>query len=121
MASPALTPCHPVRLAGRTRHHRDVSDTPRGQVEAPSDPVLAEAWRCSRRGEGCALPSLEELGALGFRYVVLDLPDGAERQQLAARMERRWGPPAGEAEGLAWWQPPSAPPGKASVVPSTRP
>lgn len=103
MTSPALTPNHPVRLAGRAVHGRDLSDTPRGQIEPPDHLVVARAWSCGRRGSGCPLPSLAELEDAGFRYVVLDLPDVSERHILYGRLEASFGPPAGEAAGLTWW------------------
>lgn len=103
MASPHIEPCHPIRLAGRSEHHRALSDTPRGQVEPPGEPTMATAFACTTRGQGCALPELEDFGTLGFRYVVLDLPDVPERKSLRKRMVRAWGNPVGAADGLEWW------------------
>ena len=103
MKSPGLVPNQPVRLAGHAVHHRPVSDTPRGQVEAPGDPLVAQAWSCLNRGAGCAPPGLAELGGAGFRYAVVDLPEGPERMNLMSRLRRAWGQEEGEVEGLSWW------------------
>lgn len=108
--SPALTPNRPVRLAGGAVHGRPLSDMPRAEFVLSDHPALQTLDHCTRRGQGCPPPSLQTLGAAGFRYVVLDLPTGAERTRLAPRLERAWGTPAGSGAGLDWWIcPPPAP------------
>jgi hypothetical protein len=108
--SPALTPNRPVRLAGGATHGRPVSDMPRAEFVLSDSPSLQTLDRCTRRGQGCAPPSLATLGAEGFRFAVLDLPAGAERTRLRPRLEQAWGAPAGTADGLTWWACP--PPGQ---------
>ena len=101
--SPALTPNRPVRLAGSAVHGRPVSDMPRAEFVLSDHADVQALDRCTRRGEGCAPPSLSRLGAAGFRFAVLDLAEGAERTKLAPRLDAAWGPPAGEANALVWW------------------
>ena len=50
----------------------------------------------------CA-PALAQLGAAGFRQVVLDLEEGAEQMKLEPRLVAAWGAPSGSADGLVWW------------------
>ena len=101
--SPALTPNRPVRLAGGAVHGRPLTDMPRAEFVLSDDPSVQTLDRCTRRGQGCPPPSLAALGDAGFRYAVLDLPEGAERSRLAPRLEQTWGSPAGAADGLVWW------------------
>ncbi|MCK6504135.1 hypothetical protein L6R53_12165 [Myxococcota bacterium] len=103
MHSPQLRPNHPVRLAGRVLHRRAVSDLPRSWTEPPADPLLAQAWSASLATPRAALPSLDQLAAAGFRFVVVDLPAIPERQSLEARARQAWGPPTGRADGLSWY------------------
>lgn len=103
MHSTQLRPNHPVRLAGRVRHRRAVSDLPRAWTEPPADPLLAQAWSASLATPGAVLPGLDQLAAAGFRFVVIDLPAIPERQSLEARAKAAWGPPTGRADGLSWY------------------
>ena len=103
MFSPSIIPCHPVRLAGRTKHDRPVADMPRSWVSAPENPTLARLEACTRRGQGCTIPSLNDLEAIGFRYATLDIEDVPERVVLRRRLIQAWGPPDGEADDLVWW------------------
>ena len=101
--SPALVPNRPIRLAGGAVHGRPISDMPRAEFVLTDDPTLQTLDRCTRRGEGCAPPALAQLGAAGFRQVVLDLEEGAEQMKLEPRLVAAWGAPSGSADGLVWW------------------
>jgi hypothetical protein len=103
MFSQHLIPCHPIRLAGRTVHGRALADMPRSWVEPPEDPLVSQLARCTRRGNGCDLPPLDELGAAGFRYAVMDLPMVSERSTLERRLIETWGDPDGTDGFLVWW------------------
>lgn len=103
MESTRLRPNHPLRLAGMAIHHRPVSDMPRAFTEASADPLLGRVWRSTHVRPTEPVPARDALAAAGFRYLVVDLPAVPERRSLMARLERAWGPPQGEAEGLSWW------------------
>ncbi len=103
-----LQPNHPIRLAGHTVHGRALSDLPRASAQPPAHPLLQRLNLCTKKGEGCALPALSELDAVGFAFVVLDLAETPERASLALRLEQTWGPPTDSAAGLAWWRVPGA-------------
>ena len=105
MLSPHTIPCNPFRLSGQGIHDRSLAALPRGHRQVDDTSILGQLDRCTRRGRGCPVPSLAEIGELGFRYVVLDLPDVTERTSLRRRLEADWGPHHGGTEDLIWWIP----------------
>lgn len=108
LESPRLAPNHPVRLDGISVHRRALSDMPRAWTEPSEHPLMGRAWRSTHMRPTEPPPALAELGAIGFRYAVVDLPAIPERRSLMERLSRSWGPPDGEEDGLSWWRIPPA-------------